>query len=139
MAAKEKDVYREFSIDFKSQTGGRCEKMSDRHVAGRPDLYTSCKKYGVCWIEVKFEVAPKREDTAIKLNLSGPQRNWIKEEQRCGGNAGWMICVKFGPREWRYYVGTDPNTQRVCQSTHVCTRKSGEALDVKKVMSRLVR
>lgn len=139
MAAREKDVYSEFSGDFEDVTEGRCEKMSDRHIAGRPDLYTSCEEYGSVWIEVKFETAPKRESTKIPVKMTGPQREWIREEQRCGGNAGWMLCVKFGPREWRYWAGTDPDVQSVDQADYLAVRKAGEDTPVHEIMGAITR
>lgn len=137
MANSEKDVYKEIKKIVRSRLKGRCIKVSDRHIAGIVDLYTCDPSFGPTWIEVKYETNPKRASTKIKLAMTANQRQFILDEQKCGGKAGWILCVKVTPRLWRYYAGNDPTVTEVSQASYICDRKAGEAMNIVKIMEAI--
>jgi len=139
MANSEKDVYKEIKKIVRSRLKGRCLKVSDRHIAGIVDLYVCDHSFGPTWIEVKYETMPKMAKTKIKLKMTPNQRQFIKEEQACGGKAGWLLCVKVSPRVWRYYAGSDPEVTEVEQNSHVQERKAGEAVNILRIMEYIHR
>ena len=137
MANSEKDVYKELKKIVRSRLKGRCLKISDRHISGIVDIYTCDHTFGPTWIEVKFETMPKMAKTKIKVKMTELQRQFIRDEQKCGGKAGWLLCVKVKPRLWRYYAGSDASVTEVSQDSHVCERKAGEAMNIIKIMERI--
>jgi len=137
MANSEKDVYKEVKKIVRSRLKGRCLKISDRHIAGIVDLYTCDNAFGPTWIEVKYETNPKMAKTKIKLKMTALQRNFIREEQACGGKAGWLLCVKVKPRLWRYYAGSDASVTEVSQRSFIQERKAGEALNIIRVLETI--
>lgn len=60
-------------------------KTHNPFVGGVPDVWYSGPR-GDMWVEYKFIVLPKRDDTLIKIGLSELQKDWItgrNEEGRC--------------------------------------------------------
>ena len=78
-------------------------KMSNPYVAGIPDYWYSGPKADL-WIEWKFIVLPKRDDTVIDLcggkqpTISALQQDWIKERLDEGRNVWVIVGHKNGGR-----------------------------------------
>ena len=51
---------------------------------------------GDLWIEYKFLVLPKRDNTAIKIDLSELQKNWIMSRYSEGRTVGVIVGCKDG-------------------------------------------
>ena len=109
--------------------------INDRFVSGIPDVWASGELYHG-FVELKMRPMPKRPETPIKLNLSDPQRRFLKDEKEAGGRSAWILCVK-GNREWFYYAGTDENVEHVEQNSWVVRRRHGEILDVNTLLNHI--
>lgn len=48
------------------------------------------------WVEYKFEVLPKRDDTVVPIDLSLLQREWLTRRHREGRNIGIIVGCKEG-------------------------------------------
>lgn len=99
-------------------------KISDRFHHGIADLYV--RRYDSVWIELKYLIAPKLKETLLQVNLTQNQRLFIRKEQEAGGNAGWALCVKYGPSLWKIFVGADWKTESIGQDEFLVERAKGE-------------
>jgi hypothetical protein len=70
-------------------------KNNNIYNAGIPDLWLSGPG-GDLWIEVKFVVLPKRDDTTITPNLSELQKDWLRRRHSEGRKLGVIVGSKEG-------------------------------------------
>lgn len=60
------------------------------------------------WIEYKFVVLPKRDDTLVRIELSELQMQWLRERKFNGRNVVVVVGCKEGgvwlthPRKWEF-------------------------------------
>lgn len=87
------------------------EKMNNPYRSGTADVWYSGKKADL-WVEYKFLPAlPKREDTAITLDLSENQKIWLRQRHIEGRNVA-VICgckagaVVFSNLTWEQPIST---------------------------------
>lgn len=92
-------------------------KNNNEYIAGVPDFWYSGKRD--LWVEWKFIVLPKRDDTLIDLvdgkkpSISYLQQKWLEDRYREGRNV-WVIvgCKEGGlildsPEEWQWCRSTE--------------------------------
>ena len=71
---------------------------------------------GDLWVEYKFVVLPKRDDTLVRIELSELQMQWLRERKFNGRNVVVVVGCKEGgvwldhPRKWE--VGYSAQTFR---------------------------
>lgn len=70
-------------------------KNHNQYVGGIPDCWYSGSASDL-WIEYKFVVLPKRDDTLIVPNLSELQVDWITSRSKEGRRVGVIIGAKEG-------------------------------------------
>lgn len=70
-------------------------KNNNLYNAGIPDLWISGPG-GDLWIEVKYVVLPKRDDTLITPNLSALQIDWLNGRSKEGRRVGVIVGTKEG-------------------------------------------
>lgn len=63
--------------------------------SGQPDVWYSGHKADL-WVEYKFVVLPKRDDTPIVINLSELQKAWLRHRHDEGRSVGVMVGCKEG-------------------------------------------
>ena len=71
------------------------EKMSNPYRAGGADFWYSGNKRDL-WVEWKFVVLPKRDDTPIRIDLSPLQREWLRRRHEEGRNVAVIVGCKEG-------------------------------------------
>ena len=71
------------------------EKMSNPYTSGTADFWYSGKKADL-WVEYKFIVLPKREDTLIIPDLSHLQLEWLDSRYDEGRNVAVIVGCKEG-------------------------------------------
>ena len=69
-------------------------KNHNQYNGGIPDVWYSGPA-GDLWIEYKFIVLPKRDDTMITVDLSELQKDWL----RCRSAEGRTLAVIVGSKE----------------------------------------
>lgn len=142
MANSESQFHKEFRDAIKAEwPSAHVFKASDRHIAGIVDIYSCTPKFGTVWVELKFERDPKGTRLSYPVALTELQRQFIKKQQRAGGQAGWCLCVKVGTNWWRYFASSDYNVKKIDLNLHnpPVVRKSGHGLDVENLLSKIVR
>lgn len=128
MASNEGQFQTEIQDAFK-EVGARVTKVSDQFKGGIPDLNITYKGINA-WLELKFQKAlPIRADTLLRPDLSKGQKMFMQREQKNGGVALWLLCVKDG-LTWRLYLGDTTNDEGVEQGQTIQTRKRGEKWNV---------
>lgn len=132
MANNESSLIREFAADA-NNIGAHSRKISDRFNIGIPDLWCCYGGIG-CWLEFKYLKAPAKPETPLKVDMTALQREFIRKEQRAGGNCGWVLGVKFTTTTWRLYAGNSPDVISVGQDSFIQRRKRGEMWDIARVM-----
>lgn len=70
-------------------------KNNNPFNSGIPDLWISGPR-GDLWVEVKYVALPKRDNTAIKIDLSELQKNWIMSRHSEGRQVGVIVGCKDG-------------------------------------------
>lgn len=70
-------------------------KNHNQYNGGIPDVWYSGPK-GDLWIEYKFIVVPKRPETAIKIDLSELQKNWLSARHAEGRSVAVVVGSKEG-------------------------------------------
>lgn len=70
-------------------------KNHNQYAGGIPDCWYSGPA-GDLWIEYKFVVLPKRDDTLIIPNLSALQIDWLSSRSKEGRKVGVIIGSKDG-------------------------------------------
>jgi hypothetical protein len=70
-------------------------KTFNPYIGGPWDFWFSGRDSDL-WVEDKFVVLPKREETLIDINLSGLQLNWGKERLAEGRNLAVIVGCKEG-------------------------------------------
>lgn len=70
-------------------------KNNNQFHAGIPDCWYSGPA-GDLWIEYKFVVLPKRENTVIGIDLSELQKHWIKSRHAEGRSVGVIVGCREG-------------------------------------------
>lgn len=70
-------------------------KNHNQYVGGIADCWYSGPA-GDLWIEYKFVVLPKRDDTLITPNLSALQIDWLNGRSKEGRRVGVIIGTKEG-------------------------------------------
>ena len=70
-------------------------KNHNQYNGGIPDCWYSGPA-GDLWIEYKFIAVPKRDGTAIKIDLSELQKNWIMSRYSEGRTVGVIVGCKDG-------------------------------------------
>lgn len=111
---------------------------------GIPDLYVRAHQ-GV-WIELKFAIGYKRPDKIeMPLKLSALQRKFIRDEQKAGGYAGWMLCVKDWSFEhvksntnWLVFTGIDANVESVLIDEYTWARGRGEQWGANYLVDKII-
>lgn len=115
------------------------EKTNNPYRGGTPDCYY--EDTGMLWIEYKFIVVPKREDTPVLANLSELQKSWLRRCHDKTGRARVVIGCKAGgallqsPGEWEEPMPARRFKQLVlsrpalgaaisalCQTSSICLR-----------------
>jgi hypothetical protein len=84
-------------------------KLNNPFIGGVPDCWYSGKS-GDMWIEYKFVVLPKRDDTLIKIELSELQKEWLTHRFFEGRNVGVIVGCKEGGvvlSDWLTPIRTD--------------------------------
>lgn len=81
------------------------EKNNNPYRAGTPDvLYSGIK--APMWVEYKFIIVPKRDDTVITPDLSALQLNWLVKRRAEGRHVAVAVGCREGgvllqdPQEW---------------------------------------
>lgn len=97
--------------------------IAQRYMVGVHDLQITGRLF-IGYIELKFERAPKNIETKIKVNLSDKQREFGREQQKCGGKAAWMLCVRY-KRHWSYFFSSDFGVTHVDQREFTSQRVIG--------------
>ena len=70
-------------------------KNHNQYNGGIPDVWYSGPA-GDLWVEYKFVVLPKRENTVLTINLSELQKNWLRSRQNEGRAVGVIVGSKDG-------------------------------------------
>ena len=70
-------------------------KNHNQYNGGIADVWYSGNAADL-WIEYKFIVVPKRDDTVITPNLSALQQEWLSRRHAEGRNVGVIIGSKLG-------------------------------------------
>ena len=70
-------------------------KNHNQYNGGIADVWYSGPK-GDLWVEYKFNVLPKREDTLVVPSLSELQREWLSSRHHEGRRVGVIIGSKEG-------------------------------------------
>ena len=70
-------------------------KNHNPYNGGIPDVWYSGPAADL-WVEFKFIVLPKRQDTVIAINLSALQVDWINSRHAEGRNVGVLVGSKNG-------------------------------------------
>ena len=70
-------------------------KNHNQYNGGIPDVWYSGPT-GDLWIEYKFIVIPKRDDTPINVNLSELQKDWLAARHDEGRRVGVIVGSKNG-------------------------------------------
>lgn len=70
-------------------------KNHNQYNGGIPDVWYSGPA-GDLWIEYKFVVLPKRDDTIITPNLSELQKDWLRSRSAEGRKLGVIVGAKEG-------------------------------------------
>lgn len=68
--------------------GVYAEKMANPYRGGTPDCFYEARL--MLWVEYKYVVLPKREDTIVKVELSELQRDWLQRNHD-NGHLPWVI------------------------------------------------
>ena len=63
--------------------------------SGQPDCWYSGQRFDL-WVEYKFVVLPKREDTTIGITLSELQKDWLTSRHSEGRQVGVIVGCKEG-------------------------------------------
>jgi len=134
MANSESDFKKEL-LDSLGGMGYHAHSVSEKFQSGIPDIWVSGRELRG-WVELKYATMPKMGKTPIKLNLSVLQRKHLRDEQRSGGECGWILCVKDG-RRWLYYAGSDYAKEQVNQEDFTVVRKYGEALKSEELLRKI--
>jgi hypothetical protein len=85
-------------------------KTHNPFVAGVPDVWYSGPR-GDMWVEYKFIVLPKRDNTLINIGLSELQKDWLRERDREGRCCRVIVGCKEGGvmlKDW---------TKEICNKT----------------------
>jgi len=69
-------------------------KNNNQFNSGQPDCWYSGNAADL-WIEYKYIPLPKRADTAVTINLSDLQKNWL----RCRCTEGRQVAVIVGCKQ----------------------------------------
>lgn len=77
-------------------------KNHNVYNGGIADVYYSGNAADL-WVEFKFIVIPKRPDTAITIELSELQKNWLRSRHAEGRSVGVIVGCKEGGV---YFEGT---------------------------------
>lgn len=72
----------------------RC-KTNNPYIGGIPDVWYSGADSDL-WVEYKFEVLPKRDDTIVPITLSQLQTDWLNDRYREGRNVAVIVGCKEG-------------------------------------------
>ena len=125
-----------FQVELKKaiiKAGGSCIRMRHASIGGIPDLYIKHPEFPAMWIECKF----KRNGTGKpgSLKLTPQQREFIKLENKLGGDAGWAICVKHDTR-WSMYAGRGAPL-RYEEKDLIQTRSIGQPWNAMALMDRV--
>lgn len=70
-------------------------KNHNQYNGGIPDVWYSGPR-GDMWVEFKFVVLPKRDDTIVKIELSALQKNWLASRHAEGRCVGVMVGCREG-------------------------------------------
>ena len=70
-------------------------KNHNQYHGGIPDCWYSGPA-GDLWIEYKFIVLPKRDDTTITIDLSALQQDWLRKRSAEGRKLGVIVGSKDG-------------------------------------------
>jgi hypothetical protein len=70
-------------------------KNHNQYNGGIPDVWYSGPA-GDLWIEYKFIMLPKRNDTIIGIELSELQKNWLRSRHSEGRKVGVIVGCKEG-------------------------------------------
>ena len=70
-------------------------KNHNQYNGGIPDVWYSGPA-GDLWIEFKYVVLPKRENSPIAVNLSELQKNWLMSRHSEGRKVGVIVGCKEG-------------------------------------------
>ena len=70
-------------------------KMSNPYVGGIPDLWYSGDRDDL-WVEYKFIVVPKRDETLVHIDLSPLQERWLAQRFLEGRNVAVVVGCKQG-------------------------------------------
>lgn len=71
------------------------EKMANPYRGGTADCWYSGKNSDL-WIEYKFEVLPKRDDTLVSPGLSALQIDWLDKRYSEGRKVAVIVGCKEG-------------------------------------------
>jgi len=87
--------------------GGYAQKMSNRHIAGVPDLFVKLKSYEGVFIECKIQKNWKGPYS--RLDLTKLQRQTLYRMHSAAQPCGWvMLYQEKGPRDKYAAAGADP-------------------------------
>jgi len=70
-------------------------KNHNQYNGGIADVWYSGDKADL-WIEYKFEVLPKRDDTIVPIDLSPLQREWLTGRHAEGRSVGVVVGCREG-------------------------------------------
>lgn len=137
MANNEAQFRSELKKDIET-LGGFCKVISQKFFTGYPDLHASLPGVGSAWIECKFEARADYKGRC-PLKLTPLQREFIRREQRAGGNAGWVLCIKFSKlKQWAAYCGRSPDETEVDLRYPRTVRAAGRYWGVTEIMESIV-
>lgn len=87
-------------------------KVATQFKKGVLDVYTKLPDFPTLWVELKFKkVGPNT--TSVKIELTELQRNFMRKEQKAGGNAGWMLYIVDSRGNSYIVASSDPDAERI--------------------------
>lgn len=100
-------------VDSAIADGGFGYKASHRDLNGILDLVIQIPEYPTWFIECKFDRHPIENWTKVHVNLSPHQANTMRQLQRSGGRAGWVVLVPMKDQKDCYHMvmGVDPSAK----------------------------
>jgi hypothetical protein len=121
MAKNELTFQQEWMKDARNQ-GCHAVRVADMYKIGTVDMYVKAGGKRGKWIENKYSRSMNRD-----MNISPMQRQFLKKEQRAGGDAGWMCCVEIEPsKRWEIWVGDNPDAKYAHEGMFIGTRMRGD-------------
>lgn len=99
------------------------QKNHNQYNGGIADVWYSGPKADL-WVEYKFEVLPKRDDTIVPIDLSPLQREWLTSRHGEGRNVGVVVGCKEGGVWFPGTTGCGPGLSVKVFRTKLITRNA---------------